>query len=336
MAPLPVGKLKMDYLADLLRHYATTEDPRVLVGPGIGEDATVIDFGERLLVCKTDPITFATEAIGWYAVHVNANDVAVMGAAPRWFLASLLLPEGLTDEGLVEDIFAQIVAACQEVGATLCGGHTEITYGLDRPIVVGQMLGEVEQERLVTSAGAQVGDAVLLTKGAGIEATSIIAREMADRLQEKFPPQFLRRCQDFLYDPGISVVRDARIAVQTARIHAMHDPTEGGVATALWELARAAGVGLRIDYGAIPVPEETRLLCAEFGLDPLGVIGSGALLITLAPADAKRVLAALGEAGIPAACIGQVVPAEEGVLLQRDGQTQPLPIFHQDEITRLF
>ena len=336
MAPLPVGKLKMDYLADLLRHYATTEDPRVLVGPGIGEDATVIDFGERLLVCKTDPITFATEAIGWYAVHVNANDVAVMGAAPRWFLASLLLPEGLTDEGLVEDIFAQIVAACREVGASLCGGHTEITYGLDRPIVVGQMLGEVEQERLVTSAGAQVGDAVLLTKGAGIEATSIIAREMADRLQEKFPPQFLCRCQDFLYDPGISVVRDARIAVQTAHIHAMHDPTEGGVATALWELARAAGVGLRIDYGAIPVPEETRLLCAEFGLDPLGVIGSGALLITLAPADAKRVLAALGEAGIPAACIGQVVPAEEGVLLQRDGQTQPLPIFHQDEITRLF
>lgn len=331
----PVGKLKMDYLAELMTRYAQS-DERVVVGAKMGEDAAVIDFGDRYLVAKTDPITFATSEIGWYAVNVNANDVATMGALPKWFLATLLLPEGKTNEELVEEVFSQISTACQQLDISFCGGHTEITYGLGRPIVVGQMLGEVKRDSLVTTAGAQVGDDILLTKGLAIEATSIIAREKADELVGDHPPEFIARCRDFLHRPGISVVPEAWIAVERARIHAMHDPTEGGIATGLWELARAAEVGLMIDEEAIPVLPETASLCAKYGLDPLGVIASGSLLITLAPGDSGGVIEALNEVGIEAAVIGKVVEKGKGLKLRTGGAVKELPCFERDEIARLF
>jgi len=332
---LPVGKLEMDYLRQLLARY-TQVNGRVVVGAEVGEDATVIDFGDRYLVAKTDPITFATEEIGWYAVNVNANDVAATGAVPRWFLATLLLPAGSTDRALVERIFSQLSDASRQLGVSFCGGHTEITHGLDRPIVVGQMLGEVERDRLVTTAGAQVGDDIILTKGLAIEATSIIAREKAEELAGRYPADFIARCQGFLHDPGISVVREARIATAQARVHAMHDPTEGGLAMGLWELAQAAGVGLVVHRERIEVLPETTLLCSDYSLDPLGIIASGSLLIVLSPQDSVRVIEKLDEAGIAAAIIGQVVAREEGLKLMAGGVVRDFPHFERDEIAKLF
>src|SRR5215510_1428989 len=233
-APLLPGKLPAALLAELLEQGPLT-DPRVLIGPRVGEDAAVIDLGDRLLVAKSDPITFATDAIGHYAVTVNANDIAVMGGTPRWFLATLLLPEASTTEALVRDIFTQLRQACRELGIALVGGHTEISVGLDRPILSGHMLGEVTRERLVTSAGVQVGDALLLTKGFPVEGVSIMARERATQLATQgYAESDIARWQQFLYTPGISVVRDAVVLQQTVAVHAMHDPTEGGVAMGLW------------------------------------------------------------------------------------------------------
>jgi hydrogenase expression/formation protein HypE len=331
----PVGKLPSELLAELFRRYVTP-DPRVVVGPGIGLDAAVIDLGDRYLVAKTDPITFATDAIGWYAVHVNANDIATTGAAPRWLLATALLPEGKATLELADSIFAQLADACDGLGIALCGGHTEITYGLDRPLVVGLMLGEVDKDRLITAAGAQPGDALILTKGIAVEGTAIIARERADALQAQHPAEWIARCQDFLYRPGISVVRDAQVAIAAGRVHAMHDPTEGGLATALHELAQASHVGLWVDRAAIPVLPETATLCEEFDLNPLGLIASGALLLAVEADDAAAVLAALRSAEIGAAQIGQVEPAEAGVRLVVRGREVRLPRFDRDEITRLF
>ncbi len=199
---LPLGKLNPEFLEQLLRRYANPGE-RVVVGPGVGEDAAVIDFGERYLVAKTDPITFATDEIGWYAVNVNANDVAAMGATPRWFLATVLLPEGQTTPELVETIFAQIGDACAALEIGFVGGHTEVTYDLHRPIVVGQMLGEVAKDGLIRSAGARPGDALLLTKGVGIEATAIIAREKEAELAGRLSPEEIVQAQNFLHDPGI-------------------------------------------------------------------------------------------------------------------------------------
>jgi len=332
--PLPVGKVRAAFLAELFAKHVTLDD-RVVLGPRVGEDAAVIEMGDRYVIATTDPITFVTEDLGWYALVVNANDLAVRGAAPRWFLATCLLPEGRATEASVETLFGQLGTACRELGVSLVGGHTEVTYGLDRPLVVGTMLGEVAKDRLVTTGGARLGDVLLLTKGVPVEGTSIVARARADELRRRgYTEAFLARARGYL--SRLSVVPEALLATELAPVHAMHDPTEGGLATALWELADAADVGLAVEAERVPIVPEGGTLCAEFGLDPLGTIASGALLLALGPADAGAVLHGWARAGIDGAFIGRVLPREAGVRLSRHGRETELPRFPQDEITRLF
>jgi hydrogenase expression/formation protein HypE len=332
---LEVGKLPMEFLKTLLERYGTA-DERVVVGPQVGEDAAVLDMGQRYLVAKTDPITFATDEIGWYVVHVNANDIATMGAAPRWLLLTLLLPEAGTDRGLVETIFSQASQACRGLGITLCGGHTEITYGLSRPLAIGLMLGEVEKTDLVQTAGAQAGDDVILTKGIAIEGTAVLAREMAEQLTAVVGDEQVARGRRFLHEPGISVVRDAQVVCREGRPHAMHDPTEGGLATGLWELAWASGKRIMIDLDRVPVLPETAAFCQALHLDPLGVVASGALLVAAAPEESARMIGALAAAGIGAAIIGQVEEGPPEVLAASADGLASLPSFAQDEVARLF
>jgi hydrogenase maturation factor len=198
------------------------------------------------------------------------------------------------------------------------------------------MLGEVAPGNLVRSSGLEAGDTVLLTKGVAVEGTAIIAREKEAILREQFGGEFLARCRGFLRDPGISIVREAHIAVETARIHAMHDPTEGGLATGLWEMALASGVGLEVYAEAIPIYEETRQLCRATGLDPMGVIASGALLIAVADVDVALVCGALEQANIAVAPIARALPSERAVELCTSRGRYPLRRFDQDEISRLF
>lgn len=333
---ISVGKLPSELLAGLLKRHVRLA-PRVLVGPGIGQDAAVIEMGDRCLIAKSDPVTFATDEIGWYAAHVNANDVACCGGNPRWFLTTVLLPEAETTATLVETIFEQIASACGQLGVSLCGGHTEITHGLDRPIVVGHMLGEVPRDSYITTRGTCVGDQIILTKGIAVEGTALIARERREELRSIFSTDELDRCARFLRDPGISVVPEARLALEVGGVHAMHDPTEGGLATGLWELAQAADVGLAIDEAAILVLPECERLCRHFGLNPMGLIGSGSLLIAAAPQQADAIVLRLRANGIHAAVIGDVLTQEAGCLLRNaDGTIRPLPKFDRDEITRLF
>ncbi len=336
MPRLPAGKLPPDVLQALLDKHAT-RDPRVVVGPRVGEDAAVIDLGDRYLLATADPITFATDEIGWYALHVNANDIAVRGARPRWFLATLLLPAGSTTDESAAALFAQLAEACETLEVALVGGHTEVTPAVDRPVIAGTMLGEVARDRLVTTAGARVGDAVVMTKGVPLEGAAILAREKeAEALARGVPPALIRRAKALLRAPGLSVLPEAEIACELATVHAMHDPTEGGIATALHELAAAAGVGVRIDRDRITVLPEGRALCEAFGLDPLGTLASGALLLALAPGDAGVVIHALAREAIDCHYIGQVVPAAQGVTLTDGTRQWPLPVFARDEIARLF
>jgi len=333
-AHFAVGKLPPDVLHRMLAGIPR-EDERVRIGPRVGEDAAAIAFGETYLIAKTDPITFATEHIGWYAVHVNANDVAVLGARPRWFLAALLLPEGRTDVALVDRIFRDIVSACRELGITLCGGHTEITYGLDRPVVVGHMLGEVPRERLVEKR-MEPGDHILLTKGVAIEGTAILAREKASELVSSGDAALVERAQRLLFDPGISVVREALRAVEVARVHAMHDPTEGGVIGGLWELAVAGDVGMHVYKDRIRIWPETDALCRRFGLDPLRLIASGALLIVAPPRECSAIIQALQQERIDVVQIGEVREKAYGLKLEAEGEVIELAPPERDEIARVF
>lgn len=322
-------------LARLLKRYTIT-DRSVIVGPAVGLDSAVVDFAGGLLLLKTDPITFVSEDIGTYAIHINANDIAVMGGTPRWFLATILLPEGNATEEAVEGIFSQLSRSCRGLGVSFCGGHTEVTYGIERPVVVGCMLGVVRGKSLVSSAGARKGDDIILTKGIALEAASIIAREKRGELKGVFPEGFMERCRRFVRRPGISVVRDARVALRSGRVHSMHDPTEGGLSMGLYELALASGVGMVVEKDNILfIPESLKLL-RHFGLDPMGAIASGALVLTVHPHDTVKIVGALRKAGIKGARIGIVTDKKYGIKVIEGGKKRPLKVYQRDEITKIF
>jgi hydrogenase maturation factor len=332
---LPVGKLPPGVLRGLLRACRPPASSGVVIGPRYGEDAAVIDLGTKYLVAKTDPITFTEERIGWYAVNINANDIAALGARPRWFLATVLLPEGRTTPDLAQEIFLDILHTCRELGIALSGGHTEITAGLRRPIVVGQMLGEAKKSELIRKESQQPGDLVILTRGVAIEGSAILARAKRAELQKKVGRAAVRRAHRWLRDPGLSVIRDARLAVRSGDIHAMHDPTEGGLLSGLAEIAEAGRVGMRVWKEKIPVLPETLAFSRALRFDPLALIASGALLVVAAPASVPRLLRAYARQGIPATVIGEIRPRKEGLWVVEKGRGTRLCVPKRDEIARL-
>ncbi|MDE0332689.1 MAG: AIR synthase family protein [Nitrospinae bacterium] len=331
-SPFPAGKLPSDVLGALLEN--TSSHPRLIVGPQVGEDAAVIDMGDRYLVAKSDPITFVEHQIGRYAVHVNANDIACMGAVPLWFLMTLLLPEGRADEAMVGRIWQEVDDTCAELGINLCGGHTEITSGLEFPILSGHMLGEVSKENLIRGAGAQVDDFILLTRPIPVEGTAILADVKYDFLKNYIDVEMLENAKRYLESPGISVVAQALTAAGTGQVHAMHDPTEGGLATGIHEMAEAACLGAIVEEDSIPISLEGGKICEVLGLDPLGVITSGALLLAV-PAEGEEIVReALMATGAIASRIGEFCASEFGVRMNSGGKTHPLKRFDSDEISR--
>jgi hydrogenase maturation factor len=331
-----MGKIPVDLLRRLLARFAKIRDPQVIVGPGIGLDAAVIRQDDRILVAKTDPVTFVSDEIGTYALLINANDLATMGATPKWFLATVLLPAHSTTASSVRRLFAQLHRSCRRLRISLCGGHSEVTDAVTRPVIVGCLLGECTSGETITAAGAQLGDAVLLTKGLAIETVSILARVRAGEIAHRHGARFLAGCRRFLTNPGLSVLREARVAMAAGGVHAMHDPTEGGLSAALYELAEAAGVGLRIEGERIRILPEAAQLCSDFGLNPLGAIASGALLICVDPTREKRTVERLRRDRIPVSRIGTVVPKKKGVTLIQGGRVRSFPRFPVDEVARLF
>ena len=333
---LQLGKLNYYLLERLLKSYSNKTDPRLVLGPKLGEDAAVIDYPNCYLIVTTDPVTFAIGEIGWYTVQVNANDIATRGATPKWFLATILLPENKTTKKLVEEIFSQISRACSQLDITLIGGHTEISYNLDRPIIAGFMLGEVCKDKLVSTSGAKVGDAIILTKGIVIEGTSIIAREKHKELKKKgYSADFIQKCKNYIYIPGLSVVKDALLASKF-KVHSMHDPTEGGLACGLYEIAQASGVGLLVEKEKIPILEESLILCREYSLDPLRTITSGALLIVASKKECSRIISLLSENGIKAYLIGEIKEQGFGFKIKTDHTLEELKFSTKDEITKIF
>lgn len=334
-----LGKLKHDYLENLINKFVfDIQDKRVVVGSKIGEDAAVIDMGDKYLVSKTDPITFTTNEIGYYAVNVNVNDVVCTGATPKWFQSVILLPEKKTTEDLVENIFKSIHDTCQQMGISVVGGHTEITTGLERPIVIGSLLGEVAKEKVVLTSGAEPGDALILTKGIFIEGTSIIGREKADFLKNKgYDLKFIEKCKNYLYDPGISVFKEALLANQQFKIKAMHDPTEGGVACAIKEMTIASNTGALIEEDKVIVLPEPLELSKIFNLNPMGTISSGSLLIAIEDKFSAELISLLNKNNIFAEKIGMFTPKEKSLMIrEKSGKIRSLKYSETDEITRIF
>jgi hydrogenase maturation factor len=321
------GKLPADLLAELLAA-GPALPPEVRLGPAVGEDACAIAVPAGALVISTDPITLTGSGVGAHAVVVNANDVAVTGARPRWFLAVVLLPPG-SDAEQVRELFAAMRAALGEVGAALVGGHTEITAAVTQPVVVGQMLGLREDGRYVATGGLRPGDVIVQVGPVPVEGAAVLATECADRLAA-LPADVLARARDGLRSPGISVVEPALLAAELGAT-SLHDPTEGGLATGLAEMAEASGTALAVRADAVTWFEPGLLVCRALGADPWGTLASGALLAAFPAARADEALARLRGAGHDARVIGRAGPGA-GVAFE-DGR--PLASFARDEVARV-
>ena len=331
---LSPGKLPNDLLERFLAEFETP-DPSLVVPPGVGHDTAAVDTNEAdTLVLTSDPITFVTDRIGHYAVLVNANDMATAGAVPRWLLTSLLFPRRTT-AAEIHQVMSDLVGVCRAHGIVLCGGHTEITDAVTRPVINGTMLGTVDRARLIDKRRIRPGDRLLLTKAIAVEGTAIIAGEFAAELQRRgLPRAVLQRALALAQDIGI--LAEAAVCRDHPGLSGLHDVTEGGLATAVRELASAGQCGLRLLVDRIPVFEETRQICSLMGIDPMGLIGSGSLLICCRPEAADDLVRRLAAAGIRATDIGEFVEAEKGVAAEANGHPVDWPAFDVDEITRLF
>ncbi|HNR68052.1 MAG TPA: AIR synthase related protein [bacterium] len=329
------GKLPPNLMELLIDRY-THQPPEILIGAQLGEDATVIDQGDTFLLVKTDPITFTSEQIGVYAVQINANDIYCMGGRPRWFLSTILLPENCATRKMADEIFSQISQTCEQMGVAYCGGHTEVTVDLNRPIVVGQMLGTAGRHELLDKRTVAVGDHLLVFREVPLEGTVILATQFAKKVRKLFSAELGEKCRSLLYEPGLNVGPIVELVRESGTVHALHDPTEGGLATALMEITRPSGLFVDVTYEAIPILPEGKLLCDEFGLDPLGTLSSGALLAAVPEKAVKEILTRCEAQGVIASDIGLVHEEESGHILRTDGTAAPLPVFIRDEIVKIW
>ncbi len=316
------GKVPTKVLLDIVFRNLGAKRDDVVLSPSIGEDAAIVKAGNEVLAISSDPITGAEEWLGWLAVHVSANDVATRGVQPRWFNSIILLPKNSTTE-LIEKICTQMDKAARQLDLAIVGGHCEVTPGIEHPIVTGCAIGVAENGKYVTSGGARIGDQIILTKGTGIEGTAILASDRRAELLEVFDESFVKKAESFF--EKISVVKDALTAFRIGGVSAMHDPTEGGVAGGLHELADAANVGFNVYEEKILVPEETRKICAYFNVDSLQLISSGSLLIVAEAAKTDEIISSLSRNGIQAAIIGEVVEPDLGRnFVTKDGKKTEL------------
>ena len=270
-----------------------------------------------------DPITGAVERIGWLAVNVNANDISTFGVEPAFLFSCLMLPQN-ADKQMVQTISTQMGQAAAELGMAIVGGHAESTPNLTHPIVVGCAIGYTPKGQYITSAGAKPKDKLILTKTAGIEGTAILANDRETQLKTTLNKTELQKAKDFYRK--ISVVKDALTAHKTGGVHAMHDPTEGGVIGGVHEMADASNLGVHIYHENIAVEPETQKICHIFNIDPLQLIGSGALLIAAQPQKATAIIENLGKQQIPAAVIGEFqADKTQRLITMPNGKTQTLP-----------
>jgi hydrogenase maturation factor len=325
--PLPTGKLPPALLREVLEA-AGDAPPEVLLGPRPGEDACAIRIPGGTLIAATDPITLTGSGVGAHAVVINANDVAVMGVRPRWFLAVVLFPTG-TLASQVRCCFQQMREAVEAADVALVGGHTEVTEAVTQTVVVGQMLGLAADGAFVRTGGVRPGDAIVQVGPAPVEGAAVLACEAAERLG-RVAADVVVAARNAVERPGISVVAAALRAAELGAV-ALHDPTEGGLACGLHELAEASGVALEIEAERVLWFEPGRAVCRATGADPWGTLASGALLAAFPADDAEAACRALSS---DAALARQIGRASEGAGVRlADGR--PLRRFDRDEVARV-
>jgi hydrogenase maturation factor len=310
----------------------------VIIGPAVGEDAAVVrPEPGALIAAKSDPITLAGHAMGRYLVQVNANDLAVMGAKPRWLLLTILVPPGRMASRKFSTILREVAEACDEAKIALVGGHSEVLDGLPRPVAIGAMLGEISGSRILDKRTICPGDELFMTGSIAVEGTAALARDFRPALRARgLGAKLLRRAGDLLHDPGISIVREAGIAAGIGQVKALHDPTEGGIVAAVHELGCRSGCGVMLECDSIPILAETHAVCGALGLDPLRLLASGALLIAASPGAGDALAAALAAENVGLTKIGRFLPERQGSWAVSGGKKKRLRPPDRDELARMY
>ena len=311
---MEIGKLPNDILERIIFGNIANKRKEVLVGAAIGEDNAIIDFGSQVCVVSTDPITGATKDIGRLAVYISCNDVASSGAEPIGALLTIMAPPKITKEEM-ELIMKEAGAASKELNVEIIGGHTEITDAVNRVVISTTVIGKQPKEKMLNSKDAKVGDKILITKYAGIEGTSIIARELEEYLRDKLDKKKLKKAQDM--GNLISVVKEGIICGEIG-VKYMHDITEGGVLGAVWEGAMAIDKGVKIYKDLIPMDQITKEIASLLDIDPYRLISSGSMLIIAEENKLKIIQDRLRKENIRVTVIGEVT--ERGILIEgKDG-----------------
>lgn len=307
---MKIGKVPENVLKRAVFKQVHHRRPEVILRPGVGEDCAAAALEEdEVFVFSTDPITGANQGMGTFAVHITANDLASAGAEPVGILTSILLPPG-TREIKLRRIMEEIETACGELQIEVMGGHTEITDVVNKPVITVTGVGKVKRTELVSTAGLQPGDELVMTKWAGMEGTAILAAEHRAELVQKLPEELIDTAADLIR--YLSVVPDAAVARKT-KITAMHDVTEGGIFGALWEMGEASGVGILADIQKIPIRQETVEICEFYGINPYQLLSSGSMLIGCP--QGNLLVENLQQAGIPAAVIGRAVEGNDRIVI---------------------
>lgn len=326
----PLGKVPPKALMEIVFKYLGARRSDVIMGAAHGEDAAIVRAGKELLAFSCDPISGALNRIGHLSVRVTTNDVATRGVRPIWFLSCIMLPEG-SGKVVLRTICSQMDEAAKRIGVAIIGGHSEVTPGLDHPLVIGFSAGVVGRRGYVSCSGARPGGKIILTKGAGVEGTAVLASDRAEPLRRALGTRFIERAISFF--ELTSVVEDAMTAFNCGSVQAMHDPTEGGVAGGLNELANAANTGFRAYENAIEVASETSEICKFFKIDPLRLISSGSLLIVADEKGAEGIVSQLKRRKIGAAVIGEVLrDRRKRILVRRNGREENLPLPYADDL----
>jgi hydrogenase maturation factor len=322
------GKIKIDDLKGLILNQLTTTNPDVLVGPKAGEDSAVIDFGEFVAVMSTDPITGVKEGMGSLAVNVACNDIAANGAEPIGIQQALLLPPETEEEEIIA-IVDDINNAAQNLGIDVLGGHTEVTDIVHQPLVSCTAIGKTTKDKFVTSSDAAVGDDIVVTKWTGLEGTSILATDFADKLVELgVGEEDLSLAQNLAAD--LSVVPEGMIGAELG-VNAMHDVTEGGLYGALYELTDAAEVGFEVTEEQIPVHHSTKLIATALEINPYHLIGSGMMILTTPHGD--DLVAELKEIEVKSTKIGKIIADKK--IIHSQGTSEELKKVPEDELWKV-
>lgn len=264
------GKLQPDILRKSVLDFTGSKRDDLIVGGGIGEDAALISVPNGILVAASDPVTGAAKNAGSLLVHINANDIACKGGDPSWLIVTLIIPDSL-GVNFIHDIMQEIHETCESMNIAIAGGHTELTDRYLQPVISGTMLGITRYE--LSARKIQEGDVILVTGHAGLEGMSIIANDRPDLITDIFTPDEINIIRS--WGKNLSVVEPAKILREFARY--MHDPTEGGINGALYEMQEGSGLGIELCRENIPVSELTLRASEKLKFDPFNLISSGML-----------------------------------------------------------